>query len=334
LVTDMAMDFVVGQGALALGSRLKALSDTLYEAVDEVYRAHGLGVQSRWYPLLRMLGEQGPLTVGEIATGIGQSHSAVSQLASRLVRDGWLRAGGDRRDRRRRLLVLTPKTEAELKRLRPLWRAIQAAVEESIAETGHDFLAALGALENGLATRALADRTLDRCREDSQRELRIVPFAGELRDHFYRLNAEWLERFFYIERIDHEVLSQPEQHILEPGGAILFALLGEEVVGTCALLQQAPGVYELTKMAVTGSHQGLGIGRLLLEAAIAEFQARGGRELFLESNSRLKPALKLYERMGFRMQKSRRPGSHYKRSDVYMIWKAPVTRDAGDSAAS
>lgn len=317
----MAMDFVVEKGVLALGSRLKALSDALYEAVDDVYRTHGLELQSRWFPLLRMLGEQGPLTVGEIATGIGQSHSAVSQLSSRLTRDGWLRAGGDRRDRRRRLLALTDKAEAELKRLRPVWSAIQSSLEELIAETGMDILGALGAFEAQLEKRPLGERILDRCREDARRQLRIVPFASEWREHFYRLNAEWLNRYFYIERVDHEVLSNPERNILDPGGVILFALLGDEVVGTCALLHEAPGVYELTKMAVTERHQGLGIGRLLLEALIAEFQRRGGRELFLESNSRLKPAIKLYQRMGFQLQKAPRPGSHYKRADVYMIWR-------------
>lgn len=315
------MDFIVAQGALALGSRLKALSEALYEAVDEVYRTHGLELQSRWYPLLRILGEQGPLTVGEIAAGIGQSHSAVSQLSSRLVRDGWLRAGGDQRDRRRRLLALTPRSEAELKRMRPVWRAIQASLDAAIEASGSDFLAALSAFETSLKEPPLVERILERCRQDALRELRIVPFDPTLREHFYRLNAEWLERYFYIERVDHEVLSNPERYILEPGGAILFALLGEEVVGTCALLQESPGVFELTKMAVTDRHQGMGIGRVLLEAAIEEYRRRGGTRLFLESNSRLKPAIKLYQRMGFRLQKTPRPGSHYKRADVYMTWE-------------
>ncbi len=52
-------------------------------------------------------------------------------------------------------------------------------------------------------------------------------------------------------------------------------------------------------MAVTADSQGLGIGRKLLEAAIGRYQASGGRELFLESNSRLEPALTLYESAGF-----------------------------------
>ena len=62
---------------LALGSRLKALSDHFYQAVDEVYRACGAGIESRWFPVLRYLRDVGPTTVTDMALAIGQTHSAV-----------------------------------------------------------------------------------------------------------------------------------------------------------------------------------------------------------------------------------------------------------------
>jgi ribosomal protein S18 acetylase RimI-like enzyme len=150
--------------------------------------------------------------------------------------------------------------------------------------------------------------------------LRIVPFSPALRAHFGRLNREWLERYFAVEPIDAEVLDHPEDRILANGGRILYAVLDDEVIGTCALLQESPGVYELTKMAVTREHQGAGIGRRLLEAIVEEFRATGGHTLFLESHSSLKPAISLYERLGFE-HRGRRPDSHYQRSDVYMVWR-------------
>lgn len=151
--------------------------------------------------------------------------------------------------------------------------------------------------------------------------VRIVPFAPELREHFFRLNAEWLEKYHSIEPFDREVLSDPERYILGKGGRIWFALIGDEVVGTCALMPDAPGSWELTKMGVTAGHQGRGIGRKLLAAAIEGFRETGGHELFLESSSKLKPALRLYESMGFELQPGIKPGSHYARADVYMIWR-------------
>jgi ribosomal protein S18 acetylase RimI-like enzyme len=154
-----------------------------------------------------------------------------------------------------------------------------------------------------------------------QPALRIVDFQPALRAHFYRLNEAWLRKFFAMEAIDERVLSNPEAEILADGGLILFALSGEEVVGTCALKQESDGVFELTKMAVDESHQGLGIGRRLIEAAIDAFEARGGVTLFLETNSKLGPAVHLYESVGFERQPASKPDSHYVRSDVYMIWR-------------
>ena len=313
------MDFLSEQGVLSLGSRLKALSDRCYGIADELYREQGLGLQARWFPMLRLLRARGPLTVTEVADALGQTHSAVSQLATKLVAGGWLQTAGDAGDRRRRRLALSARAEAEMQAAQPLWGELEAELERRLAAGG--LMRALAALEEDLAANPVVPAVLARCRARQAQALRVVPFEPRLRDHFYRLNAEWLSRYFRIEPIDHAVLSDPEGRVLAPGGAIFFALLDDEVVGTCALLQEAPGVYELTKMAVTGRHQGLGMGRALLEAAIAEFERRGGHELFLESHSSLRPALRLYESVGFRMQPGIRPGSHYERADVYMVYR-------------
>jgi putative acetyltransferase len=45
--------------------------------------------------------------------------------------------------------------------------------------------------------------------------------------------------------------------------------------------------------------------------------------LFLESSRKLAPALALYESVGFRHRPAPRPGSHYVRADVYMVWEPP-----------
>ncbi|QSX73727.1 GNAT family N-acetyltransferase [Lysobacter arenosi] len=152
--------------------------------------------------------------------------------------------------------------------------------------------------------------------------IRIVDYAARWREDFARLNIEWLERWFTVEPIDREVLGDPETHILAGGGHVLFAVDADDrAVGTVALKRESEGVYELTKMVVTPEMRGAGVGRLLMQGAIKAFQARGGQELFLESSSKLAPALALYESVGFRHYPAPRPGSHYVRADVYMVWE-------------
>ncbi|WP_243048005.1 helix-turn-helix domain-containing GNAT family N-acetyltransferase [Dyella sp. RRB7] len=315
-------------GELALGSRLKALSDHFYASADEVYRACGASIESRWFPVLRYLWEHGETTVSDVAAAIGQTHSAVSQLADKLVRAGLVRRHKDAEDGRRSLLQLTTKGRSALTALGPIWVAVRRGVAASLGEDAAALLAALAATEQALGERPLVSTILAEHAALSAAQLEIVPYQPALKDHFYRLNAAWLERHFRLEDIDRVVLGDPQTHVLAPGGAIFFARLGDAVIGTCALLQESPGVYELSKMGVDETFRGLGAGRQLLDAAIAEFKRRKGKLLFLESNSRLKTALRMYQQAGFVMQPSTRPGSHYQRADVYMVYEPAGSRPA------
>lgn len=313
--------YLASLGRLALGSRLKALSDHFYGAVDEVYQTLGAGIESRWLPVLRYLWDVGPSSVTEVADAIGQTHSAVSQLTDKLLRAGMVRRRKDPADGRRTMLALTDKAHAALAELGPIWCAVRRGVDSSLEQHALQLLEAIAACEQALQQRPVAKAILAEHAAIKAAPLDIVPYAPALREHFYRLNAQWLERYFRIEEVDRMVLSDPERYILQPGGAIFFARLGEEIVGTCALLCESPGVFELTKMGVDETFRGLGAGKRLLDACIAEFHRRDGQTLFLESNSRLKPALRMYEKTGFVLQPSARPGSHYERADVYMIYQ-------------
>ncbi len=151
-------------------------------------------------------------------------------------------------------------------------------------------------------------------------EVEIVDYSDCYGDAFERLNCEWLEKYFEVESVDREVLSAPQATVLDQGGIILYLLCGGEVVGTVAVKHDGDGVYELTKMAVTQSHQGLGLGRRLLAAALRRFDDLNGKMLYLESHSSLGPALALYESAGFRHEPPPSP-SDYERADVYMVYR-------------
>jgi ribosomal protein S18 acetylase RimI-like enzyme len=156
----------------------------------------------------------------------------------------------------------------------------------------------------------------------SARGIRVVAYDPRWRADFGALNIQWLEQWFVVEAYDRQVLEDPERHILAAGGRILFAVDdADRALGTVALKHEGDGVWELTKMAVSPDARGRGIGRLLMDAALALYRSLDGRELFLESSRRLAPALALYESAGFRHHPAPRAGSHYARADVHMIWE-------------
>ncbi len=130
-------------------------------------------------------------------------------------------------------------------------------------------------------------------------EVVIIEYKPKYRERFRELNYEWLERYFTVEPYDRIVLSDPEREVIKRGGAILFALIGKEVVGTCALLKHTDRKYELAKMGVTEKHQGRCIGRKLVEASIKKARELGAKELVLATSPKLEAANHLYRGMGF-----------------------------------
>jgi putative acetyltransferase len=151
-------------------------------------------------------------------------------------------------------------------------------------------------------------------------ETAILPFEARHARAFRDLNIAWVERHFGAEAKDYELLDDPEGRIIAKGGAILIADdKAGAAIGCVALVPIGDDVLELAKMAVADHVQGRGIGQLLMDAAVAKARALGARALYLESNSILKPALRLYERAGFRhLPPGERPHSPYRRCDVYM----------------
>jgi ribosomal protein S18 acetylase RimI-like enzyme len=150
-------------------------------------------------------------------------------------------------------------------------------------------------------------------------ELEIRAFAPGDAIAFRRLNEEWIRRYFVLEPKDIQTLADPEGSILDSGGRIFFAVRDGEVVGCCALLAMRPGEFEVVKMAVTESCQRIGAGRRLLQKTIAEARACGATRLYLETNSKLQPAIHLYESLGFRhLPAERVPSSPYARANVFM----------------
>jgi len=128
---------------------------------------------------------------------------------------------------------------------------------------------------------------------------RVVPFQERYAPAFARLNLEWIESLFAVEPRDREILDHPREAVLDRGGEIFFVLEGDRPVGTVALVPIAGGL-ELTKMAVTEDARGRGHGGRLLRAALHWARERGVARVSLYSNRSLRPAIRLYQRHGFR----------------------------------
>ncbi|GAA4357893.1 GNAT family N-acetyltransferase [Kangiella marina] len=148
----------------------------------------------------------------------------------------------------------------------------------------------------------------------------ILPFSPELADDFRQINQAWIEKYFEVEEEDQRVLNNPEKYLIQTGGQILFAHndTTNTIIAACALKKWTDDEYELSKMGVIEGYQGSGIGKLLAQAIIEEAKNRGCKRLFLESNRKLKSAMKLYQKLGFKEFNNHESRVDYHRCDIVM----------------
>ena len=130
-------------------------------------------------------------------------------------------------------------------------------------------------------------------------EFEIVSFDEAFAADFARLNYEWIDRYFRVEKHDREMLDDPASYIIDQGGEIFFAIADGKAVGTVALIPDGDDRFELAKMAVSDDFKGKGLGDLLMKACISHARQKGKSSIFLLSNTKLGPAINLYRKHGF-----------------------------------
>ncbi len=99
-------------------------------------------------------------------------------------------------------------------------------------------------------------------------------------------------------------LSDIAQSYCERGGA--FFVLEDErgpIIGAYGLYPIESQTCELRKMYLHKSHRGKGLGKFLLDSALAQARESGFTTVTLETASVLKEAIALYESYGFRQYK-------------------------------
>ncbi|WP_459211619.1 GNAT family N-acetyltransferase [Aquimarina rhabdastrellae] len=149
-------------------------------------------------------------------------------------------------------------------------------------------------------------------------EITITPYISLYQDDFRILNETWIKRYFKMEDSDYKSLLNPQEYIIDNDGHILVALYNTKVVGVCALIKMDHPLfdYELAKMAVDSSIQGKGIGFLLGQAIIDKAKSLNAKNLYLESNTILEPAINLYYKLGFKKIEGIK--SPYERCNIQM----------------
>ena len=145
-------------GALAIGGRLRRLSDRIDRDAKSIYEKMGIEFEQRWFPVFNCLRGGEAMSVTEIADHLRISHVSVSVTRKSLEAAQLVTSIADERDGRRFNLALTEKGKALSEELAPLFEALDLAAADLNAEAGNA-IAAIARLEDALDRKSVAERT-------------------------------------------------------------------------------------------------------------------------------------------------------------------------------
>jgi putative acetyltransferase len=135
-------------------------------------------------------------------------------------------------------------------------------------------------------------------------EVRVAPARGrrdvEAARRLFRAYGAWLAEACCLEGFEDELAALPGPYA-PPAGRLLLAHAGDAVAGCVALRPLEPGIAEMKRLWVEPGFAGAGLGRALVERAMAEARAIGYRAIRLDTlPARMPAAQHLYSSLGFR----------------------------------
>jgi len=305
-------------GKMALGSRLRLMTAKVTDDAAKIYELYDVEFSPKWFPAFFVLSEDGEKTITDIANEIGHSQPSVTKIIQEMTLAGLVQDKRKSSDKRQNVVALTKKGKAIGERIKIQCEDVDLAIEGIISEAKYNLWEAVEEWESLLEQKSLLKRVQQQKKLRESKDVKIVEYEDHYQTAFRLLNEEWISTYFKMEEADYKALDNPKEYILDKGGKIFVALYNNEPVGVCALIKMDDPDYdfELAKMAVSPKIQGKSVGWLLGQAVVNTAKELGASNLFLESNTILKPAINLYQKLGFKKIVSR--SISYERCNIQM----------------
>ncbi|MBF4491249.1 MarR family transcriptional regulator [Flavobacterium sp. MR2016-29] len=153
------MNIIDESGILAISTRLQRLSEQLRKDGALLYKSYDIDFEPKWFPVIYTLHHKGVLSVVEIANEIGYTHPSTISLLKELEKQKLIRSKKDKVDERKRLLLLTPKGEELILKMKPVWD-VMSTVLSTIADNQNNLLQAINEAENKISQQSFLQRAL------------------------------------------------------------------------------------------------------------------------------------------------------------------------------
>ena len=114
---------------LAIGSRLKRLSDHFMKEAAKIYVSLSIDFDPYHMPIFKLIAEQDELTIGEISTLLRVTQPAVTQYINRLEKKRLIISKTGKIDKRQKKVSLSNEGEIMYTNLHPIWKLIDQEIK-------------------------------------------------------------------------------------------------------------------------------------------------------------------------------------------------------------
>lgn len=145
--------------------------------------------------------------------------------------------------------------------------------------------------------------------------MKVIPFEEQYRQDFIDFNTDWIvSNFGFLEEHDRQTFAGIDE-AMQNGGMIFFAVEDSgTALATCMAVPMEGKTWEICKLGSNKHLPHRGAGSAVFAAAMQWALDHGAQRLFILSNSKLKPALHIYRKFGFR--EIRLENYEYVRGDI------------------
>src|SRR6202000_938172 len=168
------MDFYTSTGKMALGSRLRRLSEQMTEQAAGIYDLYQVDLQPKWFPVFYSLSVTEEKSITDIAREIGHTHPSVSQIVREMAAKGYVVEKRGEEDGRKNFALLSPAGKQVREKMQAQLDDVTAAIEAAMAETQYNLWQAINEWENLLEQKSLLRRVQEAQKARESEQVRIV----------------------------------------------------------------------------------------------------------------------------------------------------------------
>jgi DNA-binding MarR family transcriptional regulator len=158
MITIMNDDIITKLGALALGARMRRLTDVFSRDVASIYKEHHLDFEAKYFVLFYLISQKDGIGIMKIADELSLTHPAIIHLAKELEKKGYIQSVKSETDSRKRLLKLSKKGKAALPEFKKVWNKIEKLNVQLMQQQQNNLLKALAEMETILEEKSYYKR--------------------------------------------------------------------------------------------------------------------------------------------------------------------------------